>query len=135
MKMRVEARVITALVLMPVILGVTVYGSTWLFAGLCALIVLAGTWEWAGLVGLGQKRWKTFVLMFTALLLAACYLNMNAGLSLLIVGFSLVWWGVALILIIRQQRGKEFNPALLLQTGIGIVVLVPAWVSLVALHA
>ncbi len=130
-----RVRVITALVLMPLILGVTAYGSTRIFAALCAYVVLVGMWEWVGLAGLQQRRWKILVLSLTTLLMAACYLNMNPVLLLLIVGTSLVWWGIALVLIIRRQRGRDFNPMLSLQTVMGVVVLVPAWVFLVALHA
>ena len=133
--MQVNPRVSTALVLIPLVLGVTVYGSHVLFAGLCAVAILAGAWEWTGLAGSRQRRWKACVLIVTALLLIACYFNINSVITLFIVGFSLAWWVVALVLILRRQDGKNFSPQPLLQTGIGIVVLVPAWVSLVALHA
>ena len=135
MKLRVNSRISTALVLIPLVLGVTVYGTHKLFAGLCAVVVLAGIWEWAGLAGPRQTRWKAFVPVLTALLLIACYCKIDSIMTLFIVGFSLVWWLVALILILRRQDGEIFNPGPILQTGIGIIVLVPAWVSVVALHA
>ena len=135
MKMQVNPRVSTALVLIPLVLGITVYGTHGLFAGLCAVVILAGIWEWTGLTGPRQRSRKAFVLIFTALLLTACYCNINSVMTLFIVGFSLAWWVVALILILRRQDGKKFSPRPILQTGIGIIVLVPAWVSLVALHA
>ena len=135
MKMQVNPRVRTALVLIPLVLGVTVYGTHGLFAGLCAVAVLAGIWEWTGLAGPRLKRWKVCVLIVTALLLTASYCNIDSVMTLFIVGFSLAWWVVALILILRRQDGKKFSPRPVLQTGIGIIVLVPTWVSLVALHA
>lgn len=134
-KMKQRARISTALVLMPLVLGVTIYGTHGLFAGLCALIILAAIWEWAALAGPRKKRWRAFVSVLTALLLTACYFNIGGVMTLFIVGLSLAWWGAALILIMRRQYGKKFSPGLILQTGIGIVVLVPAWVSMVALHA
>ena len=133
--MKIRARVATALLLMPLVLGITIYGTHGLFAGLCAVIVLAGIWEWAGLAAPQKRRWKAFVLLLTALLLLVCYCNINSVMTLFIVGLSLAWWGVALLLIVRQQDGKKFSPGLMLQTGIGIIVLLPAWVALVALHA
>ena len=133
--MKIRARVGTALLLMPLVLGITIYGTHGLFAGLCAVIVLAGIWEWAGLAAPQKRRWKAFVLLLTALLLLVCYCNINSVMTLFIVGLSLAWWGVALLLIVRQQDGKKFSPGLMLQTGIGIIVLLPAWVALVALHA
>ena len=135
MKMQVNPRVSTALVLIPLVLGVTIYGTHTVFASLCAVAILAGTWEWTGLAGPRQRRWKAGVLIVTALLLTACYFNINSIMTLYIVGFSLAWWVVALVLILRRQDGNNFSPQPVLHTGIGIIVLVPAWVSLVALHA
>ena len=127
-------RIVTALVLIPVVLGITIYGTHGLFAGLCAVVILAGIWEWAGLAGSLKRSWKALLVLFVALLLTACYRNINGYMTMFIVGLSLAWWGGALILIIRQQGGRKFSPGLILHTGIGIVVLVPAWVSMVALH-
>ena len=110
MKMQVNPRVSTALVLIPLVLGVTVYGTHGLFAGLCAVAVLAGIWEWTGLAGPRQRRWKAGVLIIAALLLTVCYCNINSVMTLFIVGFSLAWWVVALILILRRQGGKKFQP-------------------------
>lgn len=134
MKLRINSRIGTALVLMPLVLGITLYGSSTLFAGLCAIAILAGAWEWASLAEPRRSRWKVVALVLTALVLAVCYYNIDSVTALYIVGLSLLWWGVALILVIRSQDGRKFSPGLLLQAGIGMLVLVPAWVSLVALH-
>ena len=135
MKLRFNTRIGTALVLIPLVLGITVYGTHELFAGLCAVIILTGIWEWVGLAGIHDRRWKAFMVVLTALLLTVCYRNIDSSMTLFIVGSSLAWWVGALVLIIRRQLGRKFSPGLMLQTGIGIIVLVPAWVSLVALHA
>ena len=135
MKLRGNTRIGTALVLMPLVLGVTVYGTLELFAGLCAVIILAGTWEWAGLAGIQDSRRKAFAVVLTALLLTLCYRNIDSSMTWYIVGSSLAWWGLALVLIVRRQHGRGFSPGLVVQAGIGFIVLVPAWVSLVALHA
>ena len=135
MKLPFNTRIGTALVLIPLVLGITVYGTHELFAGLCGVIILAGIWEWAGLAGIHDRRRKALTVLLTALLLTVCYRNIGSSMTLFIVGLSLAWWVLALVLIIRRQRGRKFSPGLVLQTGIGIIVLVPAWVSLVALHA
>ena len=135
MKLRSDTRIGTALVLMPLVLGITVFGTHALFAGMCAVIILAGIWEWAGLAGIRDRRRKAFMVVLTALLLTVCYRNIDSSMTLYIVGSSLAWWVLALVLIVRRQHGRNFSPGLMLQTGIGFIVLVPAWVSLVALHA
>lgn len=134
MKFRIGPRVGTALVLMPLVLGVTLYGTHAQFAALCAIAILVGTWEWAGLAGPRRARWKILVQVLAALLLAVCYYNIDSVMTLYIVGLSLLWWGVALLLILRRQDGRNFNSGLFSQAGLGMIVLVPAWVSLVALH-
>ena len=130
-----DPRIVTALTLMPLVIAVTVYGSAQVFAGLSAIVVLSGAWEWAGLAGFRQKWQKILFLLFISFLSAACYLVGNTALSLLIAGVAVVWWGLAVILIIRQERGKKLNPAPLLQLCICVIALVPAWLALVALHS
>ena len=135
MSVRLDPRIGTALVLIPLVLGITLYGSHTLFAGLCAVAVLAGAWEWTGIAGPRRARWKVLGLVLTALLLALCYFNTGSVLTLYIVGLSLLWWAAALVLVIRRQDGRQFSTGLLSQAGIGMLVLVPPWVALVALHA
>ena len=134
MKLRIDPRVGTALVLMPLVLGITLYGAHTQFAALCAIAILAGTWEWTGLAGPRRTRRKILAQVLTALLLAICYYNIDGVMTLYIVGLSLLWWGVALVLIMRRQDGRNFSSGLFSQAGLGMIVLVPAWVSLVALH-
>lgn len=132
--MRIDARTGTALTLMPLALGVTLYGSHELFAGLCAIAVLAGAWEWANLAPPRRLRWKILALVVAVLLLALCYRSINGVAPLVIVGLSLLWWGVAPGLILRCRDGRKFSPGQVLQTAIGVLVLGSAWVAMVALH-
>ena len=132
--MSADPRLATALVLIPLVLGITIYGTHAVFAGLCAVVILAAAWEWAALAGCLKRRWKALLLLPAALLLAACYRNIDGIMTLVIVGLSLAWWGLALALVIRQQEGGKFSPGPVLHAGIGLIVLAPAWVALVALH-
>ena len=58
-----DPRIVTALTLMPLVIAVTVYGSAQVFAGLSAIVVLSGAWEWAGLAGFRQK-WQKILFLF-----------------------------------------------------------------------
>lgn len=135
MTIRVNPRIGTALVLAPLVLGVALYGTHSLFAGLCAVVVLAGTWEWVGLAEPRTTRRKLLAQCLASLLMAVCYYKMDSVMTLYVVGLSLLWWAAALVLILRRRDGGKFNPGFPLQMGIGMIVLVPAWLSLVALHA
>ena len=48
-------RVVTALVLLLVLLPALFYPSAWPFSALALVFIAAGAWEWARLVGFGQK--------------------------------------------------------------------------------
>ena len=128
------ARIITALALIPLVLGITLYGSRELFAGLCALMVLAAAWEWVGLTAPRRRRRKVLALALGVLLLALCYYHIDSMVTFVIMGLALLWWGAALVLIRRYRGSSKFSPGPVLQAGIGVLVLLPAWVALVALH-
>ena len=132
--MRIDARMGTALTLMPLALGVTLYGDRELFAGVCAVAVLAGAWEWANLTPPRRLRWKILALVVAVLLLALCYRSIDGAAPLVIVGLSLLWWGVALGLILRCRDGIKFSPGQVLLAAIGVLVLGSVWVAMVALH-
>ena len=135
MTRRIDARTGTALALMPVALGITLFGAPGLFAGLCALVALAGAWEWAGIMAPQRPRRKALGVALTALLLAWYYYHASLVLALYITAMALLWWAAALLLIIRWQYGREFTPGLLLQVVAGMLTLAPAWVALVTLRA
>ncbi len=135
MKLRIEPRVGTALALIPLALGITLFGSQLLFVGLCALLILAGTWEWAGMADARGISRKIFAQVLTALLLSVCYYHIDSVLTLYIVILALFWWVTAAFLVISRKDGRKFNPGFLSQAVICMIVLVPAWVSLVALRA
>ncbi|MCY4155742.1 MAG: hypothetical protein OXF58_10580, partial [Gammaproteobacteria bacterium] len=87
MNMALSARAGTALALMPLALGITLYGGRELFAGLCALVALAGAWEWAGLTAPRHQRQQVLARKLLArrlsalglgiLLLTLCYHNLD----------------------------------------------------------
>ena len=141
MSPRIDARIGTALVLMPLALGITLYGTQALFAGFCAVVTLIGAWEWTGIAAPRRWYWELAGLLLTALLLATCYVlliahyyNSSHVVAFYIMGLSLIWWGAALVLIMLRQSGREFSPGVLAQAVMGALTLVPAWVALVALH-
>ncbi len=132
-------RILTALVLIPLTLWVTVYGGPRLFAALCALAVLAGAWEWSRLAGLRWVRTRLVFLLLVAALLALCqallwHPTAAPVFAPAVAGVALAWWLAVLFVLRRQQGGGEFAPGPSGWLAVGVIVLVPAWASLVALH-
>lgn len=125
---------LTALVAAPLVAAATVWGGAGAFAGLTALAVLAGAWEWAGLAGFGRARHRALFLLCMACLLGVCHRLAIPWLPLAAAALALVWWGLALGLIIRWQRGAASRHGPWARGLAGLLTLGPAWVCLTALH-
>ncbi len=101
--------------------------------------VVLGAWEWAGLSGWSAREPRYAYMAATLLLLALAYWLAGspwvaAGIQLL-VWLWFLWWAVILYWVIVYQRGGQVVPhAKTLRGAAGLLVLVPAWSALVALH-
>jgi phosphatidate cytidylyltransferase len=128
-------RLITALVLLPVVLGAIWFAPTpWLY-GLFSGAGLLAAWEWSAMMGLAAdasgRRWA-YVALSAAVLgcawLARAYWP-------LIAAVSLAWWLLALFLIPgfpgNLQRRK---PGMAVLGLLGQVLWVPAILAMVMLH-
>ena len=126
-------RVITALALLPIVLGAIWFAPTpWLYA-LFSGVALLAAWEWTAMMGLPQtaeaagRRWG-YVLL-SAVVLAAAWLARAAWPWFAAVG--VLWWLCALCLMPgfpgNLQRHRPGIPALGL---LGQVLWVPAIISL-----
>jgi phosphatidate cytidylyltransferase len=128
-------RVLTALVLVPLVVLATLYLETNVFAGVLGLFVLIASQEMARLANVhtlvGQAG---YVLAVAGVLAIAWYALAPRGLAA-VQGVIALWWVlVTLSLVFRRRalpRVEQFRPAVLV---IGALVLATAWVSMVALH-
>ena len=135
-------RVATAILLIPVVIGVVEWAPTSVLAALFAAIVVAGAWEWARIAGLQSSRGRTGYSAATALILGAAWqLSMTPFAVACCLGAGLVWWVLALVHVIRLERTgvtspqRPSTPFSIVLLGIcGWLVLVPAWMALVLLH-
>ncbi|MDP2228784.1 MAG: phosphatidate cytidylyltransferase [Moraxellaceae bacterium] len=129
-------RVITALILLPVVIWCVFFApDSSTFAAFAGAIVIVGAWEWTALMG-----WKTHALRVVyaavvglALVSFAVFPVLQPlvpALYMAAVGF----WMVAL----RLVRGYPGNTALWARTPllvpVGVLLLLPAWLGLVSLH-
>ncbi len=127
-------RVLTALVLIPlVVLGVLRLPTPYV-AAILALVILIGAWEWSRLAGLVSAGARLSYLLLLGLLLAAGWpLLGNVDAELTVAAGASLWWLLALMMLLRYR--PESSPAprpwkLLF----GVLVLAPAWFTLVAVH-
>ncbi len=129
-------RVITALILAPLVVAGILALPTSYFAGLLALVMVAAAWEWAALAGWASRRGRLlYTAVFCLALLGGGGLAQGAfGLGV-VIGLALAWWITALGLVWYFQRhgGLGLGPAWVRGLA-GWLVLVPAWVALESLH-
>ncbi len=130
-----KQRIFTALVLAPLVLGAVLLMPSNYLAVVFAAIVLLGGREWAILSGLPKAGGQlSYILVIAIFLLAAATIMNHSEWILWVLLVSVVWWMVTLIRLIRFRGTTQLRGFNLLQGIEGILVLVPAWLSLVHLH-
>lgn len=129
-------RVLTAVVLVPIVLVIVLAGSTGQFAGAVAVVIAIGAWEWARLVGFaspgGQIGYAALVVAgLVAIALWRAVPELVAG----VMAAGLAWWTLALLWLGRPALGRSPRPGVrLAKAVIGFVVFWAAWSALVGLH-
>ncbi|HVC37981.1 MAG TPA: phosphatidate cytidylyltransferase [Gammaproteobacteria bacterium] len=127
-----KQRVITALALLPLVVLLVLLATTWLLALVAGLMALAGSWEWAILSGEKTTLLKISNTVLVAVLLYLLWLSRQDVLILWIVTLTaLVWWLFAILWVFWWRR--QFHSRV--KYFCGMLTLIPAWATLVALHA
>src|SRR5688572_13927478 len=124
-----KERVLTAIVLVVVLLGVMLglqpIATVWLLTAL----VLIGAWEWAGFIGKGGVPLRAgFTAAVALCLVAALYFyGTNPGFVRVVMAVAVAWWFVAFLWIcLAPARVNPVTAALA-----GVLSLVPCWLALV----
>ncbi|MFM8356418.1 MAG: phosphatidate cytidylyltransferase [Gammaproteobacteria bacterium] len=127
-----RARIITALLLLPLVFGGIYLLALPHFALLFGVIVLLGAWEWSALGGLDRPLARGGYVVLLALAMGALWQMPAAHEGVLGLG-SLVWlMAIALVIVYPSGRRWLSGPSVLLQ---GIVLLMAAWLALVTIRA
>ena len=124
-------RILTALILIPLVVLAVLWLPTPLFAALLAVLVLMGGWEWSNLAGLRTSVGRVLYLAMLALALwlAWWWHGQPAAWGILLLG--VLGWLLALAWISRPDFARDHDA---LKGVAGFWVLVPAWLGLVLLH-
>lgn len=129
-----KQRVITALILAPLVIAAVWLLPTDTLSLLMALVVAFGAREWAQLSGISHTGGQLFYSLLVLSLMLAAYLYLPSAWTAWVVGFSVLWWVLALYRL-SSFRGESGMPGFeLIHALEGLAVLVPAWLSLVAIH-
>ena len=132
-----KQRLITAIGLIILIGWGVIYLSTPYFAGLVALFVTAGAFEWVRLVNL-KNLWQgtSFALLVLLIMALLWYFeNVFPYVTWIILVIAIIWWIIGIFWVARfynQFVLSSYNVGLRLACG--ILLLIPAWLALVWLH-
>ncbi len=129
-------RILTALVLAPLVVAAVLWLPAPAMAFLAALIFMLGFDEWVMLCGFRGKLVRAIIALGMAALFAALYLWHPAWLDPLLLGVGSLWW----LLVLLWLRNISFAAAPTRQNGLiklaaGVLTIVPAWAALLWLHA
>jgi phosphatidate cytidylyltransferase len=129
-------RVLTALLLAPLVILLILLLPTGVFALSLALAFLAAAWEWARLAGMKSHTTRGVLLAFAAALFAVLWLLRASGWlwpALIIAGVA--WWLLVCVWLRHFAFGAAPTPENRnLKLLAGAFVVFPAWVAGVSIH-
>ena len=128
-------RVLTAIVLIPLVVWGVLAADHWLFAAIVAAVMLLCAWEWARLAGVQTLPLQLLYVFLCGVLVAVLWFIATDEVSrFLILIAAGLWLGMALALFSWRHKalGKAaFQPFIL---ALGLLLLTAAWQALVSLH-
>ncbi|MGH8279108.1 MAG: phosphatidate cytidylyltransferase [Gammaproteobacteria bacterium] len=127
-----KLRLLTALILLPLIVALVLRAPTWGLALATGAVVVAGAWEWAHLSALGRfPAGPAFVLLVAILLVILWFTRADPRVVWTVMLLALAWWLFAIVWVSAWRH--EFPRALKLICG--LLILLPAWLATIDLHA
>lgn len=126
-----KQRLITALVLAPLMLGGIFLLPVQEFGIFIGVIVTVAAWEWANMAGITQPigRMAYAGLIAIALFATSQLLAQEAVYQTTALAIAGGWWLVALLFVLRYPKLSALWSAQATRALIGLVVLIPMWVG------
>lgn len=129
-----KQRVITALILAPLVVAAVLLLPNHYLALIVALVVSVGGWEWARLSGIETSFLQIVYSGSLVLCLAALYYLLPSAWVPGVMLFSVVWWLLVVWRLTRYHADQQQSDRLLMRATEGFVVLLPAGLALVSIH-
>lgn len=133
-----KERVITALAIAAVFIGILFFCPPSLFIAFVALVMTVAAWEWANLCNLTSRPQRAafagVAIVIAALLMAILHRTSWIRLEQTLV-LSCVWWAVALLWVQGYPSSAILWRSSLVRMIMGLLVLVPAFLSLAYLRS
>jgi phosphatidate cytidylyltransferase len=129
-------RVLTALLLAPLVILLILLLPTSIFALLLAVAFLAATWEWTRLTGMKRRANRGVVLGFAAALFVALWMwRVSTWLWPALMVAGVIWWLLVCVWLRHFAFGAAPTPENRnLKLLAGTFVIFPAWVAALSIH-
>lgn len=126
-----KQRVVTALVLAPLMIIGIFFLPLEQFAFFIALIATLGAWEWANIAGY-ERRWGRIlyaVALFVCLYISARILRVLPEVLIYYLFIGALWWLIAFGLVKLYPGGTNLWSSRPIRAVLGFCVLLPMWVG------
>ncbi|PVV07938.1 MAG: phosphatidate cytidylyltransferase [gamma proteobacterium symbiont of Ctena orbiculata] len=129
-----KQRVITALILAPLVVAAVLLLPNGYLALIAALVITVGSMEWARLSGIETTSLQIGYSFSLLICLLALYFLVPPGWVPGIMLLSVAWWLLALLRLVRYRADQPQSDSVPLRAVEGFIVLLPAWLALVSIH-
>ncbi|MDT8384313.1 MAG: phosphatidate cytidylyltransferase [Gammaproteobacteria bacterium] len=131
-----KQRLLTAAILVPLVVWGILRLPTDYLALVLALFVIQGGWEWSGLMKMRSVAQRgLYTLVVAASLAGAWWMLRDAAANWMALPvLSLFWWLLAIAFVLHFPNSAARWSSSVAQSLIGLIVLVPTWLAVIALH-
>lgn len=134
-------RILTAIVLIPLVIIALFFAPLSIFSYLIVAVCALATWEWSHFLGMVEKTQKAIFMVLIISLLTLLYLipidlSLKGKLYTYIICLSIVWWLIALLLVISYpQSAKYWSKSILIKLLFALFTLIPFYISMLELRS
>ena len=130
-----QLRILTALILIPLVIGGIFYLSEPYFMGITAFLTLLASWEWSRLSGLIDRKKRVFYVAIQCFFLLALMRYPSTSQWMWMSEFGLIFW-LFLAIYLLWARSKPVLPtiAIYVRASLGWLIMTLCWVALQVLH-
>lgn len=130
-----KQRTLTALVLAPLAVALILFVPTVLVAAVAAAAFLFAIWEWTRLLGLRDMPLRAAIVAAHAVLLVVLWFGRGSALWWITIALGVAWWPLAALWLRHYSfAAAPTRENVALKLAAGLVIVVPAWAALVAVH-
>lgn len=134
-------RILTAIVLIPLVIIALFFAPLSIFSYLIITVCALAAWEWSNFLGMVKKTQKAVFMALIIILLALLYLipidlSLKGKLFTYIICLSIVWWLIALLLVVSYPKSaKYWSKSILIKLLFALFTLIPFYISMLELRS